>query len=44
MANNDLRTAAEVALSDLDRFFESDCDDIEYADHARGVLHAALGE
>ena len=42
MANNDLRTAARVALENLDRFFESDCDEIDYAHRARDELRAAL--
>jgi hypothetical protein len=42
MATKDLRTAAEIALENLDRFFESDCDEIDYADRARDELRAAL--
>lgn len=44
MANTDLRTAAEIALENLDRFFESDCDVLDYADRARDELRAALGK
>mgnify|MGYP001554671941 CR=1 FL=1 len=41
MANTDLRTAAEIALENLDRFFESDCDELDYADRARRTARRA---
>lgn len=38
----DLRAAAELALVNLDAFFESGAEELDYVDRARGELWKAL--